>query len=1118
MEGEISLERAGACSRERGDNLPLKISCFSRLVGGAHARRADEISLAFTQDLCFISLSTARRLTMNLSRNIVIEASAGTGKTHTLVQAILEALFQKNLPMETLVALTFTKKAAGEMKERIAAELHNTLERDASDDRKSRAREALEAIDRAAIGTIHSYAFSLLKRFPIAAGISPAAEVDDKGVRADDLFEKEWPAWLRHELQGTGPRIRDSSRLHAPGQHTPHSSGAHRLEPRASDWLNVLQTVSLGKIRELARRLCEFDVPLDRLPLQGAEENVKLRDLTQLLKPFVARFRAKILAEGHLSNDALLVLARELVAREAHVRETLKNKIRQIFVDEFQDTDPLQGELLVFLSEQLGTQAKRWDQVKLEPGKLFLVGDPKQSIYRFRGADIAAYQRITEMVLAQGGQRLSLEDSYRSHDQIIHTINTTFSSLMKEQHPISPAYQALVPRRAKESEHQDVELRLAVSGEPQTSEEALEQEAADAAAWIDSRVRRPTSDVKEARTNLSDMDLGRRTSDGLRFKDIALIFRATTAMLPFIEELRRRHIPFVVEAERYFYRTPEVTDVLNLLRVTEDPSHHLALAGFLRSPLGGFTDPELTAIKEAGWRAPPEDQHAAKTFQLINNLQRRAQREPLKSILNHVYEDTYLMELAARSYHQDQTMANLLKLKRLMESFAEEGETTLGGLLGKIDRFMENDRLEGEYPLADETYDAVRLLTVHKAKGLEFPVVWLPGLHRGKGGNRRKDNLRVHYDWATGRLGIALDKDVESLDCAALEEDAKVREAAEDLRILYVAMTRAKERLILSGGIHLKRPAKDSFLNQLASAWKLNLDELGDGLIRMGESTLTAHTITSKEAPLPAPDSTKPAWLAAIKPVELAARWQEQSETYEQAMKTLRVMSPTQWTEPASRRAGEPEKWSTRRFADSPLRRIDPARLGTLVHQFLETWDFQAEKETMPTALRRVANTSFAQEGLLLEPFPELKLGRKTSNPPEIIAVVEEAQRLLADFMRSKDYEEIKGSEILGREVPFFYDSEQDRSIGVSEYRGNDVTPVRRHADTPIRQLMRGTLDILYRLPSGQLVVGDYKTTQNVGRSAVESDPYALQAQAYTEAISRALGEKAIFKLIYLRK
>src|SRR5262249_43626746 len=160
------------------------------------------------------------------------------------------------------------------------------------------------------------------------------------------------------------------------------------------------------------------------------------------------------------------------------------------------------------------------------------------------------------------------------------------------------------------------------------------------------------------------------------------------------------------------------------------------------------------------WKLYDGKNHKSKIFNLIRKLQLRVRRTPLKAVLNHVYEDTWLLELAARSYHRDQTIANLLKLKRLMESFAEEGETTLRGLLAKIDRFMEDDRLEGESPLADETYDAVRLLTIHKAKGLEFPVVWLPGLHRGRRPNRRTREVAVQYDWSTGRLGVSLGKDL----------------------------------------------------------------------------------------------------------------------------------------------------------------------------------------------------------------------------------------------------------------------------------------------------------------------------------------------------------------------
>src|SRR5262249_23263595 len=149
------------------------------------------------------------------------------------------------------------------------------------------------------------------------------------------------------------------------------------------------------------------------------------------------------------------------------------------------------------------------------------------------------------------------------------------------------------------------------------------------------------------------------------------IFRSGPAMTPFIEAMRRRDIPFVVEAERYFYRTPEVTDVLNLLRVLDDPNNRIALAGFLRSPLGGFNDPELALLQQKNgirlMKPLPKEldspaHHGA--WDLLRSLRRRVEHEPLKNILNHIYEDTFLLELAARSYHRDQTIANLLKLKR----------------------------------------------------------------------------------------------------------------------------------------------------------------------------------------------------------------------------------------------------------------------------------------------------------------------------------------------------------------------------------------------------------------------------------------------------------------------
>jgi ATP-dependent helicase/nuclease subunit A len=1146
---------------------------------------------------------------MNLSRNIVIEASAGTGKTYTLVQTILQALFQKNLPMEALVALTFTKKAAGEMKERIAAELQKIDAAERMEEAwrgwghpldvlQKRAREALETIDRAAIGTIHSYAFSLLKRFPLAAGISPDAEVDEKGVRTDDLFEQEWPKWLSSELKA-------------------QNSG--------SGWLEVLQRLQLGQIKELARRLCDLDIPLRSLPLTdeglkkdlepfyqdlrkllaGKPEKVKstriaqaceevlgaainrhspqplagkpskskmdplpatagddgisaetrdaldetpgtTRDwpdeevkqlkvirlialnllaqgdktltlLTGLLKPFVQNFRGKLLAEGLLSNNALLVLSRNLVVKDLKVRETLKKQIRLIFIDEFQDTDPLQGELLLFLAEVVTGKAKTWDTVQLEPGKLFIVGDPKQSIYLFRGADISAYARITRMVLDQGGERQLLEESYRSHERIIHAVNAAFAPLIQEKTPVSPAYQALIPRRKSEdAERHLVELRLAYSQEACKSDDSLAKEAQDAAGWI----------------------AAAKTAGRWTYKDIALIFRSTTAMSPFIEELRALNIPFVVEGERYFYRTPEVTDVLNLLRVLDDPGNRLGLAGFLRSPLGGFNDAELALLqRKNGLRLekplPSELDGPAHqgAWELLRRLQKRVGREPLKSILHHVYEDTYLLELAARSYHRDQTIANLNKLRRLMEVFAEEGETTLHGLLTKIDRFMEADRLEGESPLADETYDAVRLLTIHAAKGLEFPVVWLPGLHRDTGGNPDTTRVTARYDWATERLGIAVGKQARNIGDFILAKDYVLREEAEEARVLYVAMTRARDHLILSGGVcstgRSKQPASGSFLAQLAAAWKMDLENIPEGEFQLGEAVMTIRK--SSASAKAAADKPENEWLKTIDPAKIAAVWKNREKAYELGMTTKVVVTPTgvdrgPWAE---QQLEEPASWPERLAKASeyppttpldsrttplvpPTMPFDPRLLGTLVHKFLEQWDFACEKCSMPAKLRQIANSYFTSIGMLKEPFPDPKEGGKTNNPPDLIATVDEAQNILADFIGSEEWEEIKGSEILGREVPFFYAANREPCTVNRDASIKNGPPSTVHGAP---SLMRGQIDILYRLPSGKLIIGDYKTDKER-----DEKKYLEQAKAYQQAIELAMGEKTTFKLIYLRE
>lgn len=1096
-------------------------------------------------------------------RNLIIEAGAGTGKTTRLVKAVIDTLITRKIPLEAVVALTFTNKAAAELRERVALALDDIMTATRIDDLRQRpwwpspgpqallshlqalAEGARSVLDRAQIGTIHSFAFSILRRFPLASGINPEAQIDDKGLRFEELFEEAWPRWLAVELGDSAPR--------------------------AALWKNLLLTTSLAEITEATRRLCDFDIPLSLLPLrerdaiagyQRCHEQARalvrahggtlnadrlaaaceqllglasaqawerldelsqevrealalapgspkawdaaaletlafltrvarsvlnrsdrtLEQLTEAVRPFVIQFRSQLLAQGCLTHASLLSLCRDLVRDHPEIRRSLKRDIRMILIDEFQDTDPRQAELLLFLCEQPQDRAAAWLQIRIEPGKLFIVGDPKQSIYRFRGADIAAYDDTVNLLVTQGGQRETLAVNYRTQAQILDGINTAFEKLIEAIPGISPPYAAVQAHHShrRECDLHGFELWLADSKDKQSTEQAQATEASAIAAWIDEHV---------GRLKVQDPREGPRP---LTFRDIVLIFRTYSPMDRFLEALRRRQIPFAVESERYFFTTPEVTDILNLLRAAANPDDDLSLVGFLRGPLAGLTDDAILQARQSGCM------EALDAVQRIRRLSVRLKSEPLCVVLEDAFREFFVFELGSRSYHGDQTVANLMKLKRLLDTLSRESHRTLEHLLKRLEGFFADDTVEGENPLADESYDAVRLLTVHKAKGLEFPVVFLPSLHSE---SRRGTSAEVTMDWRSGRWGMSCGE-FDSFAKHELDRMNRRREAAEEDRILYVAMTRARERLILSGGIHLKTARSGCPLQRLAAGWGVEMAALTEGDIQIGNASLAVRKLTPanvRDRPVTVPN--KPA-LPALNPDAFAAAWKMRNDAFERVNQTPVIATPSSF--PA---VDLTERWSGPRHHtarnpvpplphDGPpavvseeggLRRDDGRQIGTLVHRFLQYWDFSCQKCDMPASLRRIAGAAID---------PEL-------SRPEVI---DEAQKILAAFIGSPAYREIAESQILGREIPF-----------VSTPNNTPTLP-QPHTPTP-PPLLRGVIDLLYRRPSGTLVVADFKTDFLAPDESLETmaSLYKPQLVAYGNVIYSSLGERPQLMLILTR-
>jgi ATP-dependent helicase/nuclease subunit A len=1078
------------------------------------------------------------RARFRLDANVVVEAGAGTGKTTLLTDRILFLVLGWDEPapvkIDRVVALTFTDKAAGEIKLRLSDRLVELAARlsgvDLSDGAReraertlgelrtrfgkedaellARARAALEDLDKAPIGTIHSFCAQLLRLHPVEAGIDPAFCVDAGEEAFDELFASEWARWLDDELGERPPRRAAWLELLA-------VAGLDELEAFARELCSEKvelsdaggpDAASAEALRELSRRisavpdgkpkprgkileaLAEVSARLDaaadaakaeeprldapELPeprdakwpaawadFAGDEElydrasgaasgatargEAAVRRAARLLGPFAERFRREFARRGWISFDGLLRRARDLVRDQPRVREEAKRRFAALLIDEFQDTDPLQGELLIFLAEKPNGGAKRWRDVIPAPGRIFVVGDPKQSIYRFRGADIAAYESFVLLLRASGALVCDLTANFRSVPGVVRPVNEVFAAVMKAEAGAQPAYKAISPARPEGAPEPAVRV-IAVTGDGDAAE-IQRAEAAWIAGWIAANARIPGAPAE-----------GRRP-----LKDVAVLLRTSTILPALLEAFKRGGIPYAVEIERFFYEAPEVSDFLNLLRALDDEDDRIALAGLLRSPLAALTDGGLLALSRAGGldyrREPrggvlPEDERrrAAALFETLRRLRARAGRAPLGDLVGAALDETGLVELAARAYHGQQTVSNLLKLKRLAVEASDGRGATLKEFAARVREAARESRREGESPLADENLEAVRVMTMHKSKGLEFPVVFAPNLSGKPGGGGDKPVSRL--DAATGRAALRLG----TLSSAAMALDdarEKAMELHESKRLLYVAMTRARETLFLVGKYKTAKGALSSHLHA-AGAWP---EDGRDG--RLPVTAVDAARVP--EPPLAAPAAAS----SSEKDAQASVAAWERRAALRAAASAPRARAATSYLRELPKRPSAGEEGG-----GSPA----GSEVGQICHRVLQEWDFRAGGD-------RASAAKAARE--LLE---------RRAPGPRWEQAESEAREVLDVFLASKAAKALAKAEILGRETPFAY--------------GEGETVV------------RGAADLIYR-EGGTIVVADFKSERVSEKSAAEvRKRYAEQGRSYVEAVERAWGVKPEFRVLFLRR
>jgi ATP-dependent helicase/nuclease subunit A len=790
-----------------------------------------------------------------------------------------------------------------------------------------------------------------------------------------------------------------------------------------------------------------------------AVDHAFLSDLVTLLIPLVRNIRETFARQGWISFDGLLARARTLLLEHPLVRERIKRDYRAVLVDEFQDTDPVQYEIILAVSERQGSRAAHWHEMTLEPGKLFIVGDPKQSIYAFRRADIEAFDRVVEKVTVDGGVVQTLTTNFRSDVAVLEPVNEVFDRLFERQPLVQPANVRLEVRPQRRQASIEPGVRLSVTtpdGEAETFDAAgaTRAESEVLARWLNDEVlSRPS--VKPGH--------------------IALLFRKLTQADAYLDALRRHDIPYVIEGEKHFYRRQEVIDLVNLLRVLDHPHDEIALAGLLRAPLGGLTDRELYELKQAGhfnylhavslgsW-SHARAAAVRRLYEHLAWLHRAIAMLPLAEAIALMFDRLPILDLAAASLHGEQAVANLLKVKQTAASLADRPHMTLSGFVELMIARLDEQPDESESPLAEESLEAVHVLTIHKAKGLEFPIVVLPGLHQGSG--RERSVPQVSYDWSSGIYGLSLDRH-RSLGSLLVQHKLRLREEAERRRVLYVGMTRAKELLLLSGGI-TGRSIGETVFDLLQNIGTGEIGTASTEALKIGASAIPHRVIKAPERKRPRRRSERTASEVLINPKEIAGRWEVRTARWTEVRETSHHLTPTMLGKRLARTVRE----TTPVRQDAAVGRL----VGVVAHRLLERWDFSQDLS-----------------GLCAQVVLAVQAALGPDDQPHAGAVAESVTDLLATFGRSEAYGRLRSSQIIGREVPFIMPW------------GN-------------RQVMEGVIDLIYRL-DGELWVADYKTDAiSADQAAARAEQYRTQSEVYKVAVQESLGVESIrFHCLFLR-
>lgn len=950
-------------------------------------------------------LNTEQISIVNSDGDLFVKAGAGTGKTRTITELYFTLLLNRHYDVKNILAITFTEKAATEMKDRIKNRIKEFTD-ETTGQRKTDLIKLQKRMNYAWISTLHAFCSRILREFPLQSGIDPVFEIIDQAEK-------------RRRINYT---IKNYF----------NQSGGSTKFKKIKDLAFLYRYDNLLQLFQEALEKNQY--PLSKVDLSAFKtktDDIKSGTIIRQILPefqiafeeMASTYQQKNKRDNKLDYDGLLFEVISLLKREDDLRIMLQNRFKCIIVDEFQDTNQQQKEIVDLLSTN--------------ENKTVFVGDPKQSIYYFNGADVSVFNQ-TEKVFDEE-ETFELFKNYRSNSELIEFFNLIFPEIFVKKPELSYTitYDLLSAEAGEKSEQPVKLLPMA---------DSFEEECENICLYIRKLI-----------------------SEGIQYKEIAILMRRMTKIEVLENVLKRHQIPFHINGSRGFFKKAEIVTLTSFLKAIFEPSDEENLLVLLRSYISPYSDSELVELRVRdkrsllkAWELYSKDNVRSDHFyEHYRSLRKMANLVTPSKLLREIIETFDYEFIISQLSNPTRRLLNLKKFLEFAQHF--DNEISIRRFLAAIEGMEQSN--EGEASVDNEKSNVVKVMTIHKSKGLEFPVVILPEMGYVNYAGRSKPNLLVNYESNQIALKDPIDE-ISGSDYSNMLMIERLKEQEEEKRILYVAFTRAEKELVFSYSQPSKNKNNAPYRNALLACSILKEN---------GKEDMWNDD----------PDAPVKKYLELISPTSLrenkkhhddSKQVQDYQETNLQIPNTVYALQEREWKKYISPTVLNENKQIKRVqqsyeiVSDYDLnehKSEDDKQLGTLVHSVLED-------------LGEIPLSSITVE----------RISEKLASVPHLDNDLPEIKRMIKTLQRIKTplIKKIEESTVIYSEVPL------RKKFG--------------------KYILTGTVDKLF-LNNGEWEIVDFKYATG---SKTDDDKYAFQIRFYLYCLQQLLNPKPSKGYIYYIK